>query len=81
MGATPPLSPLAPNSFPTLPVIRGVRFAVGANSGTLPRSCRIDNFQGTGPARPSDIPTASTLGLIVLGIGLVAVAWRFLGGG
>ena len=28
MGGTPPLSPLAPDAFPNLPVIEGARFAV-----------------------------------------------------
>ena len=69
------VSGMADNSDPNL---RGVRFAVGANAGNLPRSCRIDNFIGTGPLPTSDIPTASTIGMILLGIGIAAFAWRLL---
>ena len=60
------------------PNLRGVRFAVGAGAGNLPRSCRIDNFVGVGPLPTSDIPTVSTIGMILLGIGIAAFAWRLL---
>ena len=60
------------------PNLRGVRFAVASGAGNLPRSCRIDNFVGTGPLHTSDIPTASTIGMILLGIGIAAFAWRLL---
>ena len=53
----------------------GIRFAVGLGSAG---ECRIDNFVGRGPAPPSDIPTVSTIGMILLGIGIAAFAWRLL---